>query len=43
VQERENIGSLSDVKTNLRHIDPNAPEGDDGKDMFFRFEKRIVK
>ncbi len=28
---------------NPKHIDPNAPEGDDGEDMFFRFEKRIVK
>ena len=26
-----------------KHIDPNATEGDDGEDMFFRFEKRILK
>ncbi|WP_352397552.1 GNAT family N-acetyltransferase [[Clostridium] aminophilum] len=28
---------------NPKHIDPNAPEGDDGKDMFFKFEKIISK
>ncbi len=28
---------------NPKHIDPNAPEGDDGKDMFFRFDKRIKR
>ncbi|ETP71899.1 tetrapyrrole methyltransferase and pyrophosphatase domain-containing protein [Lachnospiraceae bacterium JC7] len=28
---------------NPKHIDPNAPEGDDGKDLFFRFEKRMSK
>ncbi len=28
---------------NPNHIDPNAPDGDDGKDTFFRFEKRMPK
>lgn len=27
---------------NPKHIDPNAPDGDDGSDLFFRFEKRMV-
>ena len=26
---------------NPKHISPNAPEGDDGSDLFFRFEKRM--
>lgn len=26
---------------NPKHIDPNALDGDDGSDFFFRFEKRI--
>ena len=26
---------------NPKHIDPNAPDGDNGEDLFFRFEKRI--
>ena len=26
---------------NPKHMDPNAPEGDDGEDLFFRFEKEI--
>lgn len=25
---------------NSRHMDPNAPDGDEGKDLFFRFEKQ---
>lgn len=24
-----------------KHIDPKAPDGDDGSDLFFRFEKRM--
>ena len=27
---------------NPKHMDPNAPEGEDGSDLFFRFEKRIT-
>lgn len=27
---------------NPKHPDPNAPEGDDGKELFFRFEKNIL-
>ena len=27
---------------NPKHMDPNAPDGDDGLGLFFRFEKRIV-
>lgn len=26
---------------NPKHIAPNATEGDDGSDLFFRFEKRM--
>ena len=26
---------------NPKHKDPNAPEGDDGSDFFFRFEKKV--
>ena len=25
----------------IEHIDPKAPDGDDGSDLFFRFEKRM--
>ena len=28
---------------NPKHMDPNAPDGDDGKDLFFRFEKYIKR
>ncbi len=28
---------------NPKHIDPDAPNGDDGKDLFFRFEKYIKR
>jgi len=28
---------------NPKHMDPNAPDGDDGEDLFFRFEKRIER
>jgi len=37
---------LYDVKTNQRHIEPNAPEGDDGKDigmLLFGSRKSKVK
>ncbi len=38
--------TLSDVESvrvvhNPKHKDPSAPDGDDGSDFFFRFEKRI--
>ena len=26
---------------NPKHIDPKAPDEDDGSDLFFRFEKRM--
>ena len=28
---------------NPKHMDPDAPNGDDGKDLFFRFEKNIKR